>query len=137
MLDAHARATADGIGRVVLLAGEPGVGKRRLVAEVVRRAGLPAAWGGVTAGIRRTGRSRNSCAHMLELSGMSTVDTFRAATSVAAGVCGPGHRKGRLAPGFDADVLAVGGNPFTDPAAIHDIRAVYVRGTAVRAPLPR
>ncbi|WP_326565478.1 amidohydrolase family protein [Amycolatopsis rhabdoformis] len=70
--------------------------------------------------------------HMLEFSGMSTVDTYRAVTSVAAGVCGLGHRKGRLAPGFDADVLAVRGDPFTDPAALHDIRAVYVRGVAVR-----
>ncbi|WIX82501.1 hypothetical protein QRX50_17895 [Amycolatopsis carbonis] len=55
---------------------------------------------------------------------------------MAAGVRGRGHRKGRLAPGFDHDVLAVGGKPLTDPAAIHDIRAVCVRGMAVRVPLP-
>ncbi|QYN22326.1 hypothetical protein [Amycolatopsis sp. DSM 110486] len=48
-----------------------------------------------------------------------------------------GWATARAAWRFDADVLAVGGNPFTDPAAIHDIRAVYVRGTAVTAPLPR
>ena len=42
-----------------------------------------------------------------------------------------GHRKGRLRPGYDADILAVDGDPLSDPAALHAIRAVYVRGTAL------
>jgi imidazolonepropionase-like amidohydrolase len=52
-------------------------------------------------------------------------------TSDAAGVIGLGHRKGRVAPGFDADILAVDGEPVADPEALHRIRAVYARGTAV------
>jgi hypothetical protein len=32
---------------------------------------------------------------------------------VAARACGVGSRKGRLAPGFDADILAVAGDPTT------------------------
>ena len=52
-------------------------------------------------------------------------------TSVAAEVIGLGHRKGRIAPGFDADILVVDGDPIADPAALHRIRAVYARGTAV------
>ena len=52
-------------------------------------------------------------------------------TSAAAGVIGLGHRKGRIAPGFDADILAVDGDPIADPDALHRIRAVYARGTAV------
>jgi imidazolonepropionase-like amidohydrolase len=39
-------------------------------------------------------------------------------------VCGLGHRKGHVAPGFDADLLAVNGDPIADPDALHDIRAV-------------
>ena len=31
----------------------------------------------------------------------------------------------------DADILAVDGNPPDDPKAMHHIRAVYVRGTAL------
>jgi imidazolonepropionase-like amidohydrolase len=46
-------------------------------------------------------------------------------------VIGLGHRKGRIAPGFDADILAVDGDPIADPDALHRIRAVYARGTAV------
>jgi imidazolonepropionase-like amidohydrolase len=56
------------------------------------------------------------------------------ADAVAAGVCGLGHRKGRVAAGFDADLLAVDGNPVADPEALHRIRAVYARGAAVTAP---
>jgi imidazolonepropionase-like amidohydrolase len=56
---------------------------------------------------------------------------MRMITSVAAGVIDLGHRKGRIAPGFDADILAVDGDPIADPDALHRIRAVYARGTAV------
>lgn len=59
---------------------------------------------------------------------MSPLEALRATTSVAARVCGLGRRKGRIAPGYDADILAVDGNPLDDPAALHRIRAVYVRG---------
>ena len=66
--------------------------------------------------------------------GLSPADALRAITSVAAGVCGLGHRKGRIAPGFDADILAVDGDPVADPEALHRIRAIYARGTAVTKP---
>ena len=58
-------------------------------------------------------------------------EALRMITSVAAEVIGLGHRKGRIAPGFDADILAVDGDPIADPAALHRIRGVYARGTAV------
>jgi imidazolonepropionase-like amidohydrolase len=64
--------------------------------------------------------------------GLSPVDALCTNTSVAADLCGLGDRKGRLAPGYDADILAVDGDPSVDPAALHDIRAVFVRGTRVR-----
>ena len=66
--------------------------------------------------------------------GFSPAEALRAITSVAAGVCGLGHRKGRIAPGFDGDVLAVDGDPVADPGALHRIRAVYARGIAVTRP---
>jgi imidazolonepropionase-like amidohydrolase len=63
--------------------------------------------------------------------GFSPAEALRAVTSLPAAVLGLGHRKGRIAPGFDADILAVDGNPFADPAALHRIRAVYAVGAAV------
>jgi imidazolonepropionase-like amidohydrolase len=63
--------------------------------------------------------------------GIGQAEALRMITSAAADVIGLGHRKGRIAPGFDADILAVNGDPLADPAALHRIRAVYARGTAV------
>ena len=68
---------------------------------------------------------------MLRELGFGPAEALRAVTSVAAGVIGLGHRKGRIAPGFDADILAVDGDPTTDPGSLHRIRAVYARGDAV------
>lgn len=67
-------------------------------------------------------------------SGMTPTDGLRALTSVAATVCGVGHRKGRLAPGFDADVLAVAGDPFVEPAAVLDVTGVWRAGRQVVGP---
>jgi imidazolonepropionase-like amidohydrolase len=64
--------------------------------------------------------------------GMSPAAALVAATSRAATVCGLGERKGRLAPGFDADLLAVDGDPLHEPAALRRVRAVFVRGVRVR-----
>lgn len=65
--------------------------------------------------------------------GFSGPEALCTITSAAAAACGLGHRKGRIAPGFDADILAVDGDPISDPGALHRIRAVYARG----APVPR
>jgi imidazolonepropionase-like amidohydrolase len=63
--------------------------------------------------------------------GLSPAEALRMITSAAAEVIGLGHRKGRIAPGFDADILAVDGDPVADLAALHRIRAVYAGGSAV------
>ena len=68
---------------------------------------------------------------MLRQIGIGQAEALRMITSVAAGVIGLGHRKGRIAPGFDADILAVDGDPIADPDALHRIRAVYARGAAM------
>jgi imidazolonepropionase-like amidohydrolase len=63
--------------------------------------------------------------------GLSPAEILRAMTSRAAQACGLGHRKGRIAPGFDADILAIDGNPLDDLAAVRRLRAVYAGGRAV------
>lgn len=64
--------------------------------------------------------------------GMTNLEALRAATSVAAAACGLTGRKGRLAPGADADLLAVTGNPLADIRAVHDVVAVIRAGRRVR-----
>ena len=73
---------------------------------------------------------------MLRQLGYRQAEALRAITSVAAEACGLAHRKGRIAPGFDADILVVDGDPIADPDALHRIRAVYARGAAVPGSQP-
>jgi len=63
--------------------------------------------------------------------GLSPAEVLCAMTSRAAQACGLGHRKGRIASGFDADILAIDGNPLQDLTAIRRLRAVYAGGRAV------
>jgi imidazolonepropionase-like amidohydrolase len=63
--------------------------------------------------------------------GFAPAEALRLITSVAAGVCGQADRKGRLAEGFDADLLAVDGDPLADPTALLQVRAVFARGRRV------
>jgi imidazolonepropionase-like amidohydrolase len=74
---------------------------------------------------------RHALEQMVALLEMSPFEALLTATSQAAEICGLGHRKGRIAPGYDADFVAVGGRPLTDISQVHDIRAVYVRGSEV------
>ncbi len=53
--------------------------------------------------------------------GLAPIDALRAATSVNARVLGVADKAGRIAPGFDADLLAVRGDPL---ACIDDIGSV-------------
>jgi imidazolonepropionase-like amidohydrolase len=63
--------------------------------------------------------------------GLGPAEILQAMTSRAAQACGLGHRKGRIAPGFDADILAIDGNPLNDLTAIRRLRAVYASGRDV------
>jgi imidazolonepropionase-like amidohydrolase len=66
--------------------------------------------------------------------GMTNPQALTATTAVAAEVCGIADTTGTLEAGKDADILAVAGNPLQDITAIHNVIAVYARGT--RAPRP-
>jgi imidazolonepropionase-like amidohydrolase len=70
----------------------------------------------------------------LAAAGLSTAEILQAMTSRAAQACGLGHRKGRIAAGFDADILAIDGDPLQDLAAVRRPRAVFVGGQAVLPP---
>ncbi len=71
----------------------------------------------------------------LAAAGLSPAEILQAMTSKAATACGLGNHKGRIAPGYDADIIAVDGNPLDDPTVIRRLRAVYAGGRAVRPPL--
>jgi imidazolonepropionase-like amidohydrolase len=60
--------------------------------------------------------------------GVSPSAALASATSLAAVACGVGDRKGRVAAGFDADLLVVDGDPIADIGVLRRIAAVYVGG---------
>ncbi|MEU1587108.1 amidohydrolase family protein [Micromonospora sp. NPDC005710] len=64
--------------------------------------------------------------------GMSATAALAAATSVGADVCGLGRRKGRVQPGFDADLLVVDGDPTGDITVVRRPLLVYRAGVPVR-----
>jgi imidazolonepropionase-like amidohydrolase len=68
---------------------------------------------------------------MLRDIGLGPAEALRTITSVAAGLCRLGHRKGRVAPGYDADLVAVDGDPLADPSVLRNVVAVYARGQQV------
>ena len=64
----------------------------------------------------------------LVTAGFSPTDALAAATTTAAQACGTAAHTGQIAAGYDADLLAVTGNPLTDISAIHHVAAVYRHG---------
>jgi imidazolonepropionase-like amidohydrolase len=64
---------------------------------------------------------------------IGAAEALSAATCHAAAACNVADRKGRLAAGFDADIVAVDGNPLSDIQAIHRRIAVYHRGAPTTA----
>jgi imidazolonepropionase-like amidohydrolase len=64
-------------------------------------------------------------------SGMTPIEALRTITSVAARALSLDGHKGRLAAGFDADLIAVADDPLTDPRALTSIVAVWRAGRRV------
>lgn len=63
--------------------------------------------------------------------GLTNVEALASATTVAAEACGVADRKGRIAAGYDADLVAVAGNPLHHLEALLDVRAVIRMGRLV------
>ncbi|MFW1886576.1 amidohydrolase family protein, partial [Acinetobacter nosocomialis] len=61
-------------------------------------------------------------------SGIPAREVLVAATSRAAASAGLAGVTGALLPGYDADLVVVGGNPLEDLADLHDLELVLQRG---------
>jgi imidazolonepropionase-like amidohydrolase len=61
--------------------------------------------------------------------GMTPVEALQSATVVAAEMLGRERAIGRLEPGFEADIVAVDGNPLENPRALEDPLLVVSNGS--------
>ena len=68
-----------------------------------------------------------------QAAGMTPLQALTTMTSTAADVLGVGDRKGRLASGYHADIVAIAGDPIAnpDPEALLGATAVWHRGRRV------
>jgi imidazolonepropionase-like amidohydrolase len=60
------------------------------------------------------------------------MDAIISATSLGAEAMGLGKTLGRIAPGFDADLIAVDGDPSTDITALRRVVFVMKAGKVVK-----
>jgi imidazolonepropionase-like amidohydrolase len=66
--------------------------------------------------------------------GMSNTEALRTITQHAGTACGLAERKGRLAPGYDADLVAFDGHPLFDITAL--LRPVVILRAGMQVSLP-
>ena len=94
------------------------------------RAGVPIALG-TDSGVYKHGRNAEELPLMVKLGGMSPRDALYAATMGGAKLMGIEAETGTLVAGKSADLIAVEGDPLTDPAAVLKVRYVMVRGKPI------
>jgi imidazolonepropionase-like amidohydrolase len=67
-----------------------------------------------------------------EEAGATPLQILQAATVNAARLMGMHSRRGQIAPGFAADIIAVDGDPLSDPTSLLHVSFVMKDGALVR-----
>ena len=104
------------------------VSARALIARALKSGVVIAC--GSDAGVFSHGDNVRELELMVEF-GMSVQQALRSATSTAAMVLGPSHKIGRLAEGYLADIIAVGGNPLKHISVLRNPVLVIREGVII------
>ena len=94
------------------------------------KAGVPIALG-TDAGVYQHGKNAGEIGEMVKWGHLTPRDALIAGTSGAARLLGVDKETGTLDPGKSADLIAVDGDPLTDPAAVLHVGYVMVKGQAI------
>ena len=95
-------------------------------------AGVKIAFGTDT-GVSPHGENAKEFAYMVE-AGMPPLEAIRAATLRAAELIGRKEQLGSVEPGFQADLIAVEGDPLKDVSFLQRVRFVMKGGSVFRRP---
>jgi imidazolonepropionase-like amidohydrolase len=82
------------------------------------------------------GRNVEELVCRVQAGGQKPMDAIISATSLGAEAIGLGKNLGRIAPGFDADLIAVDGDPSTDITALRRVVFVMQAGKVITVPKP-
>jgi imidazolonepropionase-like amidohydrolase len=77
------------------------------------------------------GRNFQELEYRVRVGGQDAMSAITSATSLAAQSLGIGNRTGTLAPGYDADVIAVAGDPLEDIGALERVIFVMKAGKVI------
>ena len=78
------------------------------------------------------GRNADELVHRVRDGGQDPMDAIVSATSLAAESLGLADAIGRIAPGYEADLVAVAGDPLDDVTVMRDVRFVMKGGVVYR-----
>jgi imidazolonepropionase-like amidohydrolase len=78
------------------------------------------------------GRNAEEIVYRIEKAGQKPMEAIRGATSLAAEALGLRDRIGAIAPGMEADIIAVEGNPLSDATALRRVAFVMKGGRIFR-----
>lgn len=82
-----------------------------------------------------TTRVAHECAHFVRM-GMTPFQAIQCATTTAAALLGLEKTTGQIAPGFEADLILVAGNPLEDIVVLQDVLLVMSNGQLALRRIP-
>ena len=82
------------------------------------------------------GRNGEEYIARIQQGGMQPMASLISATSLSAKSLGLSDQIGTLAPGMQADIIAMDGNPLTDPTSVRRVEFVMKGGTIFKNDIP-
>jgi imidazolonepropionase-like amidohydrolase len=110
----------------------PGSVALRNAVRIAYQARVPLVFG-TDGGVLPHGQNASEFATLVQV-GVPVLEAIRAATINAATAFGIADSIGTIAPGMVADLIAIEGNPLTDPSALQRVRLVMQSGKIIGQP---
>jgi imidazolonepropionase-like amidohydrolase len=91
---------------------------------------------GTDAGAGAHGQNAREIVYRVQSGGQAAMEAIKGATSLAAEALGMKDTRGVIAPGFEADLIGIDGDPLTDITALRRVVFVMKGGNVVKNVAP-